>query len=92
MSIKRSKRLVDVLGEEEKKTFLTETIIPRIDKLLNYIRISELDASGQRDRDYEYITEMKTRILRSVTGGRHPVTKKDLELCNELYQKYKEAK
>ena len=87
MSIKRSKRLVDVLDEEEKKTFLTETVIPRIDKLLNYIRISLLDASGQRDRDYEYITEMKTRIIR----GKHPVKRNDLELCNELYEKYREA-
>jgi len=81
----KSKRLVDVLSEEERKTFLTETVLPRIDKLLNYIRMAQLDASGQRDRDYEYITEMKTRIIR----GRHPVKKNDLELCNELYQKYK---
>ena len=81
------KRLVDVLSEQEKATFMTEKIIPKIDKLLNYIRISELDASGQRDRDYEYIKEMKTRIIR----GRHPLKRNDLELCNELYEKYKEA-
>jgi len=85
MPSKKGKRLVDVLSEEEQKTFLTETIIPRIDKLLNYIRIAKLDASGQRDRDYEYIKEMKTRLMR----GRHPIKKNDLELCNELYQKYK---
>ena len=81
------KRLVDVLSEQEKATFMTEKIIPKIDKLLNYIRISELDASGQRDRDYEYIKEMKTRIIR----GRHPLKRNDLELCNELYEKYREA-
>ena len=81
------KRLVDVLSEQEKATFMTENIIPKIDKLLNYIRISELDASGQRDRDYEYIKEMKTRIIR----GRHPLKRNDLELCNELYEKYREA-
>ena len=61
------KRLVDVLSEQEKATFMTEKIIPKIDKLLNYIRISELDASGQRDRDYEYIKEMKTRIIRGTS-------------------------
>jgi len=82
------KRLVDVLSKQEKVTFMTENVIPKIDKLLNYIRISELDASGQRDRDYEYITEVKKRIIR----GRHPVKRNDLELCNELYEKYKEAK
>ena len=81
------KRLVDVLSEQEKATFMTEKVIPKIDKLLNYIRISELDASGQRDRDYEYIKEMKTRIIR----GRHPLKRNDLELCNELYEKYREA-
>ena len=81
------KRLVDVLSEQEKATFMTEKIIPKIDKLLNYIRISELDASGQRDRDYEYIKEMKTRIIR----GRHPLKRNVLELCNELYEKYREA-
>jgi hypothetical protein len=79
------KRLVDVLDEQEKQTFLTTTIIPRIDKLLNYIRVAELDASGQRDRDYEYIKELKQRIVR----GKHPLKKNDLELCNELYRKYK---
>jgi len=83
---KKSNRLIDVLAEHEKKTFLTETIIPKIEKLLNYIKVAQLDASGQRDRDYEYITEMKTRMMR----GKHPVTQKDLELCNELYQKYKD--
>jgi len=81
------KRLVDVLSEQEKATFMTEKIIPKIDKLLNYIRISELDASGQRDRDYEYIKELKTRIIR----GRIPIKRNDLELCNELYEKYREA-
>ena len=81
------KRLVDVLSEQEKATFMTEKIIPKIDKLLNYIRISELEAAGQRDRDYEYIKEMKTRIIR----GRHPLKRNDLELCNELYEKYREA-
>ena len=81
------KRLVDVLSEQEKATFMTEKIIPKIDKLLNYIRVSQLDASGQRDRDYEYIKEMKTRIIR----GRHPIKRNDLELCNELYEKYREA-
>ena len=81
------KRLVDVLSEQEKATFMTEKIIPKIDKLLNYIRIAQLDASGQRDRDYEYIKEMKTRIIR----GRHPLKRNDLELCNELYEKYREA-
>ena len=80
------KRLVDVLSEQEKATFMTETIIPKLDKLLNLIRVSELDASGQRDRDYEYISEMKTRIIR----GRHPVKRNDLELCNELWEKYNE--
>tara|TARA_B100000287_G_scaffold399441_1_gene417720 strand:- start:227 stop:481 length:255 start_codon:yes stop_codon:yes gene_type:complete len=82
------KRLVDVLSKQEKATFMTENIIPKIDKLLNYIRISELDASGQRDRDYEYIKELKTRIIR----GRIPIKRNDLELCNELYEKYKEAR
>ena len=82
------KRLVDVLSEQEKATFMTEKIIPKIDKLLNYIRVAKLDASGQRDRDYEYIKEMKTRIIR----GKHPVKRNDLELCNELYEKYKEAR
>ena len=81
------KRLVDVLSEQEKATFMTEKIIPKIDKLLNYIRISQLDASGQRDRDYEYITELKTRMIR----GRIPIKRNDLELCNELYEKYREA-
>ena len=81
------KRLVDVLSEQEKATFMTEKIIPKIDKLLNYIRIAELDASGQRDRDFEYITELKTRIIR----GRIPIKRNDLELCNELYEKYREA-
>ncbi len=81
------KRLVDVLSEQEKATFMTEKIIPKIDKLLNYIRIAQLDASGQRDRDYEYIKEMKTRIIR----GRYPLKRNDLELCNELYEKYREA-
>ena len=81
------KRLVDVLSEQEKATFMTEKIIPKIDKLLNYIRISQLDASGQRDRDYEYIKELKTRIIR----GRIPIKRNDLELCNELYEKYREA-
>ena len=81
------KRLVDVLSEQEKATFMTEKIIPKIDKLLNYIRVSKLDASGQRDRDYEYIKEMKTRIIR----GRYPLKRNDLELCNELYEKYREA-
>ena len=84
---KKSNRLIDVLAEEERKTFLTETVIPKIEKLLNYIRVSDLGRydSDQRDRDHDYITEMKTRIIR----GKYPVTKKDLELCNELYQKYK---
>ena len=81
------KRLVDVLSEQEKATFMTEKVIPKIDKLLNYIRIAELDASGQRDRDFEYITELKTRIIR----GRIPIKRNDLELCNELYEKYREA-
>ena len=81
------KRLVDVLSEQEKATFMTEKIIPKIDKLLNYIRIAQLDASGQRDRDYEYIKELKTRIIR----GRIPIKRNDLELCNELYEKYREA-
>lgn len=81
------KRLVDVLSEQEKATFMTEKIIPKIDKLLNYIRISLLDASGQRDRDYEYIKELKTRIVR----GRIPIKRSDLELCNDLYEKYREA-
>ena len=66
---------------------MTEKVIPKIDKLLNYIRIAELDASGQRDRDFEYITELKTRIIR----GRIPIKRNDLELCNELYEKYREA-
>ena len=66
---------------------MTEKVIPKIDKLLNYIRIAELDASGQRDRDFEYITELKTRIIR----GRSPIKRNDLELCNELYEKYREA-
>ena len=70
---------------KRKKMTPLEYIIPRIDKLLNYIRIAQLDASGQRDRDYEYITEMKTKIVR----GRHPLKRNDLELCNELYEKYK---
>ena len=81
------KRLVDVLSEQEKATFMTEKVIPKIDKLLNYIRIAELDASGQRDRDYDYISELKTRIIR----GRHPLKRNDLELCNELYEKYKHS-
>ena len=66
---------------------MTEKVIPKIDKLLNYIRIAELGASGQRDRDFEYITELKTRIIR----GRIPIKRNDLELCNELYEKYREA-
>ena len=33
------KRLVDVLSEQEKATFMTEKIIPKIDKLLNKLTI-----------------------------------------------------
>ena len=49
----------------------------------NFARYGEIE----RDRDYEYIKEMKTRIIR----GRHPLKRNDLELCNELYEKYREA-
>ena len=86
MPSKKGKRLVDVLSEEEQKTFLTETIIPKLHKLMNMIRSSE--QCDVRDKDYTDIGDM----VRDMERGIHPytVTPSDLKWCNTLYRKYRE--
>ena len=82
------KRLVDVLSEQEQQTFLTETIIPKLQKLMNIIRSTE--ASDIRDKDFQDVGDM----VRDIGKAKFPydVTKSDLDWCNTLYRKYKKLK
>ena len=79
------KRLVDVLSEQEQQTFLTETIIPKLQKLMNIIRSTE--ASDVRDKDFQDVSDM----VRDIGKAKFPydVTKSDLKWCNTLYRKYR---
>ena len=84
MMMKPKKKLVDVLSEEEQRTFLSETIIPKLQKLMNLIRSST--PCNVRDKDFEDVSDM----VRDMEKGRHPyqITPSDLKWCNTLYRKY----
>ena len=84
MMMKQKKKLVDVLSEEEQRTFLSETIIPKLQKLMNLIRSSA--PCNVRDKDYEDVSDM----VRDMEKGRHPyqITPSDLKWCNTLHRKY----
>jgi len=81
----KKKRLVDVLSEEEKQTFLTTTIIPKLEKLMNIIRSSK--PCDVRDKDFQDVSDM----VRDIGKAKFPydVTKSDLKWCNTLYRKYR---
>ncbi len=84
MMMKPKKKLVDVLSEEEQRTFLSETIIPKLQKLMNLIRSST--PCDVRDKDFEDVSDM----VRDMEKGKHPyqITPSDLKWCNTLYRKY----
>ena len=79
------KRLVDVLSEQEQQTFLTETIIPKLQKLMNIIRSTE--ASDIRDKDFQDVRDMVKDMQRAKLP--YEVAKSDLKWCNTLYRKYR---
>ena len=82
---KPRKKLVDALSEAEQRTFLSETIIPKLQKLMNLIRSST--PCNVRDKDFEDVSDM----VRDMEKGRHPyqITPSDLKWCNTLYRKYR---
>jgi len=80
----KSKRLVDVLSEEETKTFVTETVIPKLHKLMNMIRSAE--SSDEREEDFNYLKEMVSDMERAKIP--YSPGRTDLEWCNKLYRKY----
>ena len=84
MMMKPKKKLVDVLSEEEQRTFLSETIIPKLQKLMNLIRSSK--PCDVRDKDFLDVSDM----VKDMEKGKHPyqITPSDLKWCNTLYRKY----
>ena len=84
--MKKSKRLVDVLSEAEQKTFITETVIPKLRKLMNMIRSAE--HCDVRDKDYNTVGEMIRDMERSKIP--YNIQPTDLKWCNTLYNKYRQ--
>jgi len=84
--MKKGKRLVDVLSEVEKKTFITETVIPKLHKLMNMIRSAE--QCDVREKDYNTVGEMVRDMERSKIP--YNVSPSDLKWCNTLYNKYRQ--
>ena len=87
----RTGRIIDVLDEQYMKQ-TKETIIPKLEKLINLITSgnSSLDyiasRSKEKKNDFDYVDKLRSDILEN----QHEVTKKELQLCNIIWKKYKQ--
>ena len=89
---KKSKRLVDVLDKIDKMETQYTKILPKLHKLMNTIRSSELKelitdegVLYEKEKDYDFVKG----VVKDIEQNKWKPEKNILTWCNKLYRRYK---
>ena len=92
MPKKKAKRLVDVLDGIDKMEHQYIKVLPKLHKLMNVIRSSELDelitdegVLFEKEKDYDFVKG----VVREIEQNKWNPQKDVLTWCNKLYRRYK---